>query len=269
MYSITLKSIPNKVQPIKGFVYERVSYSTVVSDTIEVVVVPRTGSPPRCSGCGRPGPTYDHAPQPRVWVLPPLFKFALAVVYTMRRVKCPTCGVLVEKVPWATGKHRLCDGFRLLLARWARHLSWDETADAFKVAWADVYASVQCLRFFFQGAHGLSWLKVLGLLVWGLGAFALARRCGYGLWASWPVALAGLLAVQYLDVTTPWVRQHDVGGHREYVEHLRAHRALPAVLRGWETWQPPLYYCIAAAWPRARSSRLAPGCGPSGSHASF
>jgi transposase len=31
----------------------------------------------------------------------------------------------------------------LLLARWARKLSWDETADSFHVSWADVYASVQ------------------------------------------------------------------------------------------------------------------------------
>jgi len=143
MYSITVKSILNKVQPIKGFRYDSVTYSTCVSDAIEVLVVPRVGSQPRCSGCGRACPTYDHAPQPRIWILPPLFKFALALVYTMRRVKCPACGVVVEKVPWATGKHRLCDGFRLLLARWARKLSWDETADSFHVAWADVYASVQ------------------------------------------------------------------------------------------------------------------------------
>ena len=153
----------NKVQPIKGFVSEQVSYSTAVSDTIEVVVVPRTGSPPRCSGCGRPGPTYDHAPQPRVWILPPLFKFALALVYTMRRVKCPTCGVLVEKVPWATGKHQLCDGFRLLLARWARHLSWDETADAFKVAWADVYASVQWVVEYGLAHRVLGSIQALGV----------------------------------------------------------------------------------------------------------
>ena len=63
MYSITLKSILNDVQPIKGFVYESVIYSTAVVDTIEVVVVPRQGSQPRCSGCGRAGPTYDHAAQ--------------------------------------------------------------------------------------------------------------------------------------------------------------------------------------------------------------
>jgi transposase len=143
MYCVTLKSILNKVQSIKGFVYQSVRYSTVLPDTIEAEVVPRRGSQPRCSGCGRACPTYDHAAQPRVWSLPPLFKFSVVLLYTMRRVKCATCGVVVEKVPWATGKHRLCDGFRLLLARWARKLSWDETADSFHVSWADVYASVQ------------------------------------------------------------------------------------------------------------------------------
>jgi len=143
MYSITLKSILYQVQPVKGFIYEAVRFSPDRPDLIEVAVVPRRRSQARCSGCGRPGPTYDHAPQPRVWWLPPLYKFALVLIYTMRRVKCPRCGVRVEQVPWATGKHTLCDGFRLLLARWARKLSWEETALSFHVSWADVYASVQ------------------------------------------------------------------------------------------------------------------------------
>jgi len=143
MYSTTLKTILNKVQPIKGFVYESVRFSPELPETIVATVVARTGSQARCSGCGRACPTYDHADRPRVWLLPPLFKFTLTLIYTMRRVKCPQCGVRVEKVPWATGKHSLCDGFRLLLARWARKLSWDETALSFHVSWADVYASVQ------------------------------------------------------------------------------------------------------------------------------
>jgi len=75
--------------------------------------------------------------------MPPLFKFALVLFYTLRRVDCRTCGVTVEQVPWGTGKHSLCNGFRLLLARWARKLSWQDTADSFHVSWADVYASVQ------------------------------------------------------------------------------------------------------------------------------
>jgi hypothetical protein len=62
------------------------------------------------------------------------------------------------------------------------------------------------------------------------------------------VALAGLLVLLYLHVTTPWVRQHDVGAHREYIEYLSTHKALPPVLQGWETWQPPLYYVAAALW---------------------
>jgi len=142
MYSLTLKSILNIVQPIKGFVYESVRYSQARAKTIETVVLARCGSQARCSGCGRPGPTYDHL-DTRVWLMPPLWQLALLLIYTMRRVACPRCGIVVEKVPWASGKNQLCDGFRLLLSRWARKLSWQETALSFGVSWADVYGSVQ------------------------------------------------------------------------------------------------------------------------------
>lgn len=67
------------------------------------------------------------------------------------------------------------------------------------------------LWFDIKGAHSVTWLKALVLVFWGAGAFALARRCGCGAWVAWPVALAGLLALQYVDVTTPSVRQHDDG----------------------------------------------------------
>jgi len=142
MYSITLKAILNHVQPIKGFVYESVNFSKVVPNRIEAVVFPRLGSQAQCSGCGRCGSTYDHL-DTRTWRMPPLWIFTMALVYTMRRVNCAACGVLVEKVPWATGKHHLCDGFRSFLAHWARKLSWQEVALSFGVAWADVYASIQ------------------------------------------------------------------------------------------------------------------------------
>ncbi len=97
-------------------------------------------------------------------------------------------------------------------------------------------------------AHGFTAGRVLLLAGWGFAAFLLACRCGFAPWVGWPVALAGLLALQYLEVTTPWVRQHDVEGHREYLDHLTAHGTLPAVLQGWETWQPPLYYYLATGW---------------------
>ena len=143
MCYITFKSVLNKVQPIKGFVYESVRYSPESPDTIEAAVVPRRGSKARCSRCDRACPTYDHADRPRIWLMPPVFKFALILIYTMRRADCAVCGVVVEKVPWATGKHGLCDDFRLFLAHWAQKLSWEEVAVSFKVSWADVYSSVQ------------------------------------------------------------------------------------------------------------------------------
>jgi transposase len=142
MYCTSLKAILNRVQPIKGFVYESVRFSEVVADAIEVLVFPRLKSKARCSGCERPCSTYDHL-DTRTWIMTPLWNFSMVLIYTMRRVNCPVCGIVVEKVPWATGKHSLCDGFRLFLAHWARKLSWEEVALSFRVSWADVYASIQ------------------------------------------------------------------------------------------------------------------------------
>jgi hypothetical protein len=52
----------------------------------------------------------------------------------MRRVDWKTCGVIVEEVPWADGKHQLTKAYMLFLARWARKLSWKETAQSFRTS---------------------------------------------------------------------------------------------------------------------------------------
>jgi hypothetical protein len=70
----------------------------------------------------------------RVFIIPPLWIFSMVLIYTMRRVSCADCGIVVERVPWATGKHSLCDGFRVFLAPWARKLSWQEVALSFGVS---------------------------------------------------------------------------------------------------------------------------------------
>lgn len=97
-------------------------------------------------------------------------------------------------------------------------------------------------------AAGLSKSLAIGWLLWGGLAFVFAARVGYKTWVGWPLALAGLLGTQCVLQTPPDVRQHDVEGHREYVEFVGQHVCLPAVQQGWETWQPPLYYIVAAAW---------------------
>jgi hypothetical protein len=58
-------------------------------------------------------------------------------------VDCPACGIKVEAVPWAQGKHTCCDVYRHFLASWGRRLSWKETAACFHTKWDTVCRSVK------------------------------------------------------------------------------------------------------------------------------
>ena len=40
------------------------------------------------------------------------------ILYSMRRVECPTCGIRVESVPWASGKRPITNAYTCLLAAW-------------------------------------------------------------------------------------------------------------------------------------------------------
>jgi transposase len=62
----------------------------------------------------------------------------------MRRVDCRRCeAVVVEKVPWGDGKRTLTNADMRFLARWARCLSWKETAEAFRTSWDKVFDSAE------------------------------------------------------------------------------------------------------------------------------
>ena len=111
-----LKTILNRVEPFKSFVYGKVRWvEGTERPTIEVEVHARKNGRPICSGCGRPGPGYDRLPERRFEFVP-LWGIAVYFVYAMRRVNCPTCGVTVERVPWAEGKCHLTTSYRWFLA---------------------------------------------------------------------------------------------------------------------------------------------------------
>jgi len=133
-----IKTVLNRVHKVKGFVYEKVHFH---GDHLEVEMRPRNGARPICSGCGRPGPGYDTLPQRR-FAFVPLWAISVFLIYARRRVDCPRCGVTVERIPWAEGKHHLTHAYAVFLGRWARRLSWREVSLIFKTSWENVYRSV-------------------------------------------------------------------------------------------------------------------------------
>jgi len=120
-----LKSILNRVEPLKSFVYESERFVEVAGSQpfIEVTIKPRANGKAICSGCGKRRPGYDRGASRRFEYVP-LWNFAVFFVYVMRRVDCPACGVTVERVPWGEGKEHLTTSYRWFLARWAKRLSW-------------------------------------------------------------------------------------------------------------------------------------------------
>ncbi len=131
----------NACHRFPGFVYERARLCER-SKTIEIQVRPRRGSKARCSGCSRLASGYDRLAVRRFEFIP-IWGFAVVLLYAMRRVHCRGCGVKVEEVPWAMGKHTLCKAYMQFLAHWARKLSWKETAQAFHTTWEKVFHAVE------------------------------------------------------------------------------------------------------------------------------
>lgn len=145
-----ITTLLNKLYPSPGFVYS--DFAVVPDDGhdchdehhwhLEVVVEPRKGSKLICSVCHKPAPFFDHLRE-RIFEFIPIWGKKVFFRYVMRRVKCDTCGVRVEEVPWATGKHHQTKPMMLFLAHWARKLSWKETAISFQTSWEKVYHAVE------------------------------------------------------------------------------------------------------------------------------
>lgn len=131
----------NACHHFPGFVYAAVRLIEA-SNLIEVDVRPRRGSKPHCSCCGNKAPGYDVLPVRRFEFIP-IWGYAVMLLYAMRRVQCAHCGVKVEQVPWAVGKHSLTKAYMLYLAHWARKLSWKETAISLGTTWDQVCHAVE------------------------------------------------------------------------------------------------------------------------------
>jgi transposase len=138
-----LKTILNQVARQPGFVFGQVRLTENDGKSeLEVELIPRKNSRPICSGCGSRRPGYDRL-NPRRFQFIPLWNIAFYFLYALRRVNCPECGIVSERVPWAKGKEQTTRDFQLFLSSWARHLSWQVTANMFGTSWDTVYRAIR------------------------------------------------------------------------------------------------------------------------------
>lgn len=157
-----LKTILNRCHRLKSFVYGTIYFGDE-GQTINVAVKPRKGSRPVCSGCNRPGPTYDTTRAPRGFAFIPVWGFAVWLWYSMRRVDCKRCGVTVERVPWASGKEQTCTVYQQFLAFWAKHLAWSQVAAIFHTSWGVVFRAVRHVVTWGLEHRKLEGIKAIGI----------------------------------------------------------------------------------------------------------
>jgi len=138
-----IKTILNRVQKHSGFVYDREELREEDGqEQLWVSIRPRAHSQAQCSRCGERHPGYDTLAERRFEFVP-LWGICVFFLYAMRRVDCPTCGIVVESVPWASGKNHLTTTYAWFLARWAKRLCWTEVAKAFQTSWEKVFRAVE------------------------------------------------------------------------------------------------------------------------------
>lgn len=159
-----LTTILNRVEKFKSFVYNRVQLVDEAGRlTLLVHIKPRANGQSVCSRCDHRRPGYDTLWPPRRFEYVPLWGIFVFFVYSMRRVNCPTCGVVVEKVPWAKGKESLTQTYRWFLAGWAKRLSWKEVAEAFETTWDNVFRSVKMAVNWGLARRNLDGVTALGI----------------------------------------------------------------------------------------------------------
>lgn len=158
-----LKTILNRLHRQPGFVYRK---ARILEERgrplLEVDLEPRSNGKAICSGCGVRRPGYDRL-DVRRFEFVPLWGMLVFFCYAMRRVDCRRCGVKVERIPWAEGKHHVTTAYAWFLAAWAKRMSWKDVADAFRTTWENVFRSVEMAVTWGRKHQDLSGITAVGV----------------------------------------------------------------------------------------------------------
>jgi len=140
-----IESALRKTHPLAGFVYTNFRmYEKRFREGFicECTIRPRKRAKPLCGICGKKCPGYDTLKERRFDFVP-FWGMSVYLLYAMRRVTCLEHGVVVERVPWASGKSPMTYAMMLFVASWAKLLSWKETSRRFGISWDSVFRAVE------------------------------------------------------------------------------------------------------------------------------
>lgn len=131
----------------------------------------RKRSRPICSSCGKKMPGYDTLKE-RTWCHVPLWGIPVRLKYSPRRGRCSKCGIRVEEMPWSSGKSRLTLPLIIVIATYAKILSFEEVARLLGVHWNTVRSAVASAV-----EYGLEHRDTTGVIA--VGVDEISRRKGH------------------------------------------------------------------------------------------
>jgi transposase len=179
---LALKTLLNRVEPLKGFVYESSRISPLAdirkgsllgcAPRIDICLRAHQSKLGKCSQCLLPAPGYDQLTQ-RHFQFVPLWGMPTWFIYAPRRLECARCGIHVEYLPWALGKRPVTQSFAWFLASWAKLLSWQVVSRRFQTSWESVFRSVEMAVDWGRQRMDLSGISALGVdeIYWKKGKF--------------------------------------------------------------------------------------------------
>ncbi len=178
---LALKTLLNRVEPMKGFVYESSRIHPAgkthrgglsATPTIEIGLRAHQSQSGHCSQCLKPAPGYDTLSERRFQFVP-LWGMPTWFLYAPRRLECDQCGIHVEHLPWALGKRPVTQSFAWFLASWAKLLSWQVVSRRFQTSWESVFRSVEMAVIWGRERLDLTGISALGVdeIYWKKGKF--------------------------------------------------------------------------------------------------
>jgi transposase len=117
---------------------------------------------PRCSECGRTCPGYDRV-RDRRWRHLDVAGMQFHLRYDTRRVKCPTCGVKIERLPWAEPGSWFTRPFEDQVGYLAQRSDKTTISSMMRVAWDTVGAIIQRVVARHEDGNALDGLTQIGV----------------------------------------------------------------------------------------------------------